>query len=86
MQEQFEIKEYDGLKPITSLPVFPIKFSHSKGVKASYADFVARGRRYIELTRNKANVTHRGIRRSHSGLGPAEGKGKVVPVASFTQC
>ena len=57
-QQLHTIKSYDGLKAITSLPCFPIIYSkHSRRLKPREA-FIQRGKRFLELTRNK-EVVHK---------------------------
>ena len=59
VQKAFEIKKYDDTRLISSLPVFPTKFEHMKGTTFRYADFVARGKRYMDLIRKDVKATHK---------------------------
>lgn len=60
----FQIKSYNNSKLVTSLPVFPVRFAHAKSGNLVRADFVRRGRRYIELAGSKVEVVHK----TYSGL------------------
>lgn len=59
VQRIFEIKKYDGMKPITSLPVYPVKFSGVGNGDITHEDFIHRGQKFIELIQNKAAVVHK---------------------------
>ena len=58
-QQVYTIKYYDGLKAISSLPCFPIIYSkHSRRLKPRDF-FIERGKRFLELTRNKEIIHKR---------------------------
>lgn len=57
-QQLHTIKSYDGLKAITSLPCFPIIYSKQSRRLKPREFFIERGKRFLELTRNK-DVVHK---------------------------
>ena len=59
IQRIFEIRKYDRPKPITSLSVYPVEFSASDDSDMKREDFVRRGRKFVELTKDNSSVVHR---------------------------
>ena len=59
VQQTFQINKYDDVKLITSLPVYPVKFSNLKSETLTREGLIGRGKRYFELTQNKSNVVHK---------------------------
>ena len=59
VQRIFEIKKYAGIKPITSLSVYPVKFSGVGNNDITREGFIDRGQKFIALTQNKAAVVHK---------------------------
>ena len=57
-QQLHTVKSYDGLKSITSLPCFPIIYSKQSRRLKPREFFIERGKRFVELTRNK-DVVHK---------------------------
>lgn len=56
---KFIIRKYDDLKPITSLPVYPVEFSGTDEGDLKRESFVRRGRKFVELTKDKSSVVHK---------------------------
>jgi len=58
IQQIFEVKKYDGLKGVMSLPVYPINsgiLPHEKMREV----FMQRGEKFVELTKNRSAVVHK---------------------------
>lgn len=62
VQRVFEIKRYDDQKPITSLLVYPIQFSGTEEGDLNCEDFVRRGKKFVELTKDRSSVVHKRYR------------------------
>ena len=59
VQRIFEIKQYTGTKPITSLSVYPVKFFGAENGDMTREGLIHRGQKFIELTQNKTAVVHK---------------------------
>ena len=57
-QKIFHMKKYDGVKPVTSLPCYPVQFSKIIDNDSARAGFIARGKRFMQLI-NNSEVVHR---------------------------
>lgn len=56
----FEIKWYDGLKEITGLPIYPIKFSKIASNETGMRQyFIERGMQTIQIARGSGVVQHK---------------------------
>ncbi len=62
VQRVLEIKRYDDQKPVTSLPVYPIQFSGTEEEDLNREDFVRRGKKFVELTKDRSSVVHKRYR------------------------
>ena len=58
-QLMFTIKRYEGKKAITSLPCYPISYASDLSGLSPRDFFIARGKRYVELTRSDHTVHKR---------------------------
>ena len=52
----FIIKQYDGVKPVTSLPFYPIQFCKPINDDSARAGFINRGKRFMI---NNSEVVHK---------------------------
>ena len=59
VQRIFEIDAYDDLKPINSLLIYPVEFSGTKDGDLKREDFILRGKKFVELTKDEKSVVHR---------------------------
>ena len=59
IQRIFDIQKYDDPKPITSLPVYPVEFSGIEDGDLTREDFVLRGKKFVQLTRDESSVVHK---------------------------
>lgn len=59
VQSVFEIKKYDDVKPVTSLPVYPIQYSGVKDGDRKREDFIRRGKKFVALTKDRSSVVHK---------------------------
>ena len=59
VQRIFEIEKYDDPKPVTSLPVYPVQFSGIEDGDLKHEDFIRRGKKFVELTKDKSAVVHK---------------------------
>lgn len=59
VQKTWEIKQYDGVKPITSLLVYPAKFSPDQNGGLGREGLISCGKRYCKLIRNTSDVVHK---------------------------
>ena len=59
VQRVFDIKRYDDQKPVTSLPIYPIQFSRNEDGDLNRKDFVRRGKKFVELTKDRSFVVHK---------------------------
>lgn len=55
----FEINEYDNIKAITSLPVYPVQSSGAEHGDLTRDGFIKRGQKIIESIQNKIAVVHK---------------------------
>ena len=59
VQRIFEIDAYDDLKPINSLVVYHVQFSGTNDGDLKREDFILRGKKFVELTKDDKSVVHR---------------------------
>ena len=63
VQQAISIRQYDGLKTITSLPCYPLQYAKTLRTPRTGDFFVERGKRFMELTWN-----HKMVHKRYQGL------------------
>ena len=59
VQRFFDIEPYEDVKPVNSLPVYPIAFSGRDDGDLNREDFISRGKKFVELTKDENSVVHK---------------------------
>ena len=68
VQRFFDIEPYEDTKPVTSLPVYPVEISRADDGDLNRDNFIIRGKKFIELTKDESSVVHRSYHGLSMGL------------------